>query len=125
MRDELQDNPAEILILGKVYEEDEELVTAYYLSPSSKTDEEAKQEIIMSYSKLTGKQVAESDIVIFQPWLNYLPRASTDALQNGFFQKFDDLQGVSRQYYTGGLFNFETVQTAMEHAHFIVEKYLA
>lgn len=125
VRDEVQDNPAQIILLFKMYKENESLVNAFYLSPSSKTDEEAKQEIIMSYSKLTSKQIDQSDIVVYQPWLNYFPIAPTDALRDGFFQKFDDLEGVSRQYYTGGLFNFETVQNSMEHAHFIIEKYLA
>ena len=46
---------------------------------------------------------------------------SLEALQSGFFENFDSFQGHHGQYYTGGLFNFDMVQDAMEHARHIIE----
>lgn len=123
-RDEVPDNPAKILLYLKLYNKVGGPVVGYYLTPSSKTDEQAKQEILAFYSEHIGKNVTESSILAFEPWLNYFPHPLTEALESGFFQKFDDLQGKSRQFYVGGLFNFELVQSSMEHGRFIVEKYI-
>ena len=126
-RDELPDDPAEILVYLKVYEGAGTPVIAYYLSPSSKTEQQARKEILASYSQHVGASTLldESVILAFEPWLNYFPHAGTDALQQGFYTKFDAFQGVARQYYVGGLFIFETVQYAMEHARFVVEKHFS
>jgi len=125
LQDRVPDNPAIILTYAKIYETPGTPVLGWYYSPSSKTEDEAKAEILQSYSTQTGKTMKEDVILAFQPWLNYFPHTSEQALKDGFYPNFDKLQGVSRQYYAGALFNFEQVQNAMEHGRYIVETYLA
>jgi len=124
-QDRVPDNPAIILAYAKMFETAGTPVMGYYLSPSLKTEDDAKTEILKSYSTLVGKPVDESVILAFEPWVNYFPHPTEQALRDGFYQNFDELQGVSRQFYAGGLFSFDTIQQTMAHARYIVEEYLA
>lgn len=123
-QDKIPDKPAENLLYVKVYDDPGTPILAYFHSPSEKTEAEARQEIVASYSQAVGAPLDESVILAFQPWLNYFPHAKTEALNGNFYSRFEALQGASHQYYVGGLFNYELVQNAMEHARFVVEKYL-
>ena len=103
------DNPAVNLFYFKQQFFPGSSVSAYYLSPSEKSDSQALSESLASYSKLIGRPVDESFVQDFNRWV-YFPHVNTESLNNGFYHKFDDYQGRFNQYYTGGLFTFEMVQ---------------
>lgn len=53
---------------------------------------------------------------------DYFPHADTDTLNDGFYQKFDVLQGQYNQYYVGCTFGFEIVEDAIAHAQYMIRK---
>jgi NAD(P)-binding Rossmann-like domain len=61
-------------------------------------------------------------VYAFYDW-DYFPHVNSTSLNNGFYSKFDKLQGKANQYYTGGLFNFETVQNTMAHGKYIINRF--
>jgi NAD(P)-binding Rossmann-like domain len=101
-------------------------VAAVYLAPlgSTITDEQVLEESLASYSSAIGRPVDGSIVQDLNKWI-YFPHASTESLQDGFYEKFQSLQGYHNQYYTGGLFNFESVQDSMEHAEYIIKTFFS
>ena len=118
------DNPAVNLLYIKQFSTPTSSVTAYYLTPSLKTADQARTESLASYSKFVHRTDVNASSIVqdFNQWA-YFPHVSKESLDAGFYLAFEALQGVSRQYYTGGLFNFETVQNSMEHARYIIGTY--
>lgn len=116
-------DPGVNVILAKQQEFKGSFVSAYFSVPlgSNITDEQVREQSIASYSSVIGRIVDESIIRDFNRWIYFL-HASTGSLDDGFFEKFDSYQGHYNQYYTGGLFNYEMVQTSMEHADHIIKK---
>jgi len=119
------DNPAVPLFISKQHDIPGSSVVAYYLSPSEKTDKEATEETLATYSALIGQVVNSSIVQDFNRWEGYFPHVSTESMNSGFYRDFDGLQGKFHQYYAGGLFAVDTVQESMEHAKYIVERFFA
>lgn len=98
-------------------------MVAYCFSPSEKTDEQAVEETLASYSALVGQPVNSSIVQDFNRWQDNFPRVATDSMNAGFYQQLDTFQGRFRQYYAGALFSFEMVKEAVEHDKYIVERF--
>ena len=56
-------------------------------------------------------------------WINYFPHVSREALRSGHFDKVPEINGTKNTYYSGSLFNFETVFHTMSVSQWIVEEY--
>lgn len=121
----LPDDPAENLLYFKQQPFSESSVTAYYMSPTENTEEEAKDEILLGYGAKIGQQIIEDLVEDFNHWEDYFPHVSQDSLENDFYQRFHEVQGYAHQYYVGGLFNFEMVQTSMDHSKTIIEEFFS
>jgi len=62
------------------------------------------------------------DIAVYNKW-SYFPHVKPEAMQNGFYNKVDGLQGDQKLFYTGGAFNFELVENSMKNAADLVDKH--
>jgi len=120
----LPDDPAENLLYFKQQPFLQSSVTAYYMSPTEKTEEEVMDEIFLGYGAKIQQTVTEDLVEDFNHW-NYFPHVSQDSLENDFYKRFHEVQGYAHQYYVGGLFNFEMVQTNMDHSKTIMEEFFS
>jgi len=53
----------------------------------------------------------------------YMPHVSTETMQEGFYASLDALQGTNGMYFIGGLLDFELVDSAMNSAKVIVDRF--
>ncbi|MCG6136918.1 MAG: hypothetical protein MET45_20155 [Nostoc sp. LLA-1] len=52
----------------------------------------------------------------------YFPHVSSEAMQAGFYDRLEALQGQRQTFYVGGLLNFELVETIVEYSQHLVKK---
>jgi len=68
------------------------------------------------------KPITDADVVAFREW-DYFPHFDQDELENGFYAKFNELQGYKNTYYASGLNGFETVEFAIRAGQDVVDTY--
>ena len=68
------------------------------------------------------KPITDADVVAFREW-DYFPHFDQDELENGFYAKFNELQGNKNTYYASGLNGFETVEFAIRAGQDVVDTY--
>lgn len=66
--------------------------------------------------------VTDSDVMDFRQW-DYFPHFDTAQLNQGYYAKFNALQGQKNTYYASGLNGFETVEFAVRAGIDIVDSY--
>ncbi|KIK57476.1 hypothetical protein GYMLUDRAFT_172648 [Collybiopsis luxurians FD-317 M1] len=113
--------------------------TAYSLGPSpynetaSKSDEDVK-ELLVSNANVLGEGLAQekaggvesyptvvdADIKVFLRQ-DHFPHVPTNALQDGFYAKYNALQGKKNTFWTSGLNRFENVESTIRSAKNLVE----
>ena len=69
------------------------------------------------------KPITDADVVAFREW-DYFPHFDQDELENGFYARFNELQGYKNTYYASGLNGFETVEFAIRAGQDVVDTYL-
>ncbi|PSR82349.1 hypothetical protein PHLCEN_2v6092 [Hermanssonia centrifuga] len=98
---------------------------------STQTDQEAKQLLISTISKFNKDPnnatqlpipITEEDVREFKGW-DYFPHYDTTQLQEGFYARFNDLQGQRNTFYASGLNGLETVEFAIRAGQDIVNTY--
>jgi hypothetical protein len=67
--------------------------------------------------------ITDDDIKDFQEW-DYFPHYDGPQLDQGYYIKFDQLQGIRNTYYVSGLNGFETVEYSIRAGIDIVENYI-
>jgi hypothetical protein len=67
--------------------------------------------------------ITDDDIKDFQEW-DYFPHYDRPQLDQGYYVKFDQLQGNRNTYYVSGLNGFETVEYSIRAGIDIVENYI-
>ncbi|KAI0684834.1 FAD/NAD-P-binding domain-containing protein [Cytidiella melzeri] len=96
------------------------IATTYSWGPmgSTMTTEEAKQLLVETLTEvqagagLPNPTVEMCDVKAISKW-DYFPHFSTSELANGFYEKYNALQGQSHTFYSSGLNGFETVEFAI------------
>ncbi|PKS11609.1 hypothetical protein jhhlp_001759 [Lomentospora prolificans] len=68
--------------------------------------------------------VKDSDIIGFHDVVDYFPHVGVDEIANGWYARFNALNGKSDTYYASGLNTFETVEFAIRAGKDVVETYL-
>lgn len=58
-------------------------------------------------------------------WEHYFPHVTPADIAAGFYDRFEALQGKQHTFYTGGLFNFDTVERTLEYTRHLVETHIA
>jgi len=61
-------------------------------------------------------------VVLQQEW-DYFPHVDGAALDAGYFERIDALQGQGRVYYVGGALNFETVEHSARQARALMRRH--
>ncbi|WP_426344157.1 FAD-dependent oxidoreductase [Pseudoduganella sp. R-32] len=61
-------------------------------------------------------------VVLQQEW-DYFPHVDGTALEAGYFERIDALQGQCRIYYAGGALNFETVEHSARQARALMRRH--
>jgi hypothetical protein len=98
---------------------------------SNQTLEEAKVLLKQTISKINKdprdaaaipKPITDDDIKDFREW-DYFPHYDKAQLDQGYYVKFDQLQGSKNTYYASGLNAFETVEFAIRAGKDIVDSY--
>ena len=56
-------------------------------------------------------------------WDHYFPHVNTEAIDNGWFQDLEDLQGYRRTYFTGGYRTMELIETVIRSSYDIIDRY--
>ncbi|MEH2195503.1 MAG: FAD-dependent oxidoreductase [Nostoc sp.] len=67
-----------------------------------------------------GAKVGD-DYYTYDKW-PYFPHVTSEAMQAGFYDRLEAMQGQRKTFYVGGLLNFELVETIVEYAKSLVEK---
>ncbi|KND02622.1 uncharacterized protein SPPG_01711 [Spizellomyces punctatus DAOM BR117] len=68
------------------------------------------------------KGITDTDIKAFKEW-DYFPHYDTKELSEGYYEKFNALQGKLNTFYASGLNGFETVEFAIRAGNDIVESH--
>ncbi|KAF4334937.1 FAD NAD(P)-binding domain protein [Fusarium beomiforme] len=71
----------------------------------------------------TSTKVVAADIRAFSGQIDYFPHLESEALADGWYKKFNDLQGKDHTYFTSGLNSFELVEYTIRAARDLVETY--
>jgi oxygen-dependent protoporphyrinogen oxidase len=53
----------------------------------------------------------------------YFPHVDGSAISQDFYQKLEQIQGLGRLYFIGGLFGFESIETVAAHSENVVDRY--
>jgi hypothetical protein len=103
---------------------DNELIAFYARLPTntpSEEDERRLREHIERYAQAFGGRIREDDDWhSYDAWL-YFKHVSVEDLRNGYFDDWETLQGASRTFYVGGLFDFDYVEGIVRYSRQLVE----
>lgn len=105
-------------------------VTKYDAPPKATQDEHGpgrvqdhfKKEIdqpVLDFVEKLGGTLGKNDWHTFDLW-PYFQHYRVEEIKEGYYDRFEALQGVSNTYYVGGLMNFELVNHIMEYSKHIV-----
>lgn len=70
-----------------------------------------------------GDKVTNRDVLAFSGQVDYFPHVGTQAILDGWYDKFNEIQGDKHTYYVSGLNQFEFVEYAIRAADALVETY--
>lgn len=112
-----EDNDGKPVLISS--NQDTDVYQIYQFTETAKTSN-ALREIMIRTVKNLGANVVE---IIHEETFSYFPHFTVAAFERGIPQNIESLQGVGGIYYTGALFNFETVELASQHARWMVGNY--
>lgn len=88
--------------------------------PSSGIDRDAVLAEARACIEALGGSVDEQRIHTFHMW-PYFEHVSHEAMRDGFYARLDKIQGQRNTFFVGGLANFETVETILQHCKNLVD----
>ena len=91
---------------------DSDIYTIYVLSDFTVTDAVILHNIEDCIYKLGGRLIKVEQIAKWK----YFPHVNTKEMQDGFYNKLEELQGLNRTYYLGELLNFSTIELTAAYA---------
>jgi len=63
------------------------------------------------------------DEILYEKLWNHFPHFETPDIENGIYQKLEDLQGVKGTYYVGSIMNFDTIETTIEFSYDLMKRH--
>jgi hypothetical protein len=103
---------------------DNELMSFYarlrHTPPTSEDELLLRAHIERYVAALGGRLAAEDDWHSYDAWL-YFKHVSAEDMRAGYFERWEQLQGAQRTYYTGGLFDFDFVEGIVQYSRRLVE----
>jgi hypothetical protein len=114
-------------VMGKPYVvtrqfPDNDLVSFY---TRTEYNHEIKKEEILKYNEDFAKKINAKLIGEYYTYddFPYFPHVDSQAIQEGFYDKLEKMQGVQNTYYVGGLLSFELVECIVNYSKKLVEKH--
>lgn len=111
------------MIVWQAHAENELMAFYARLTTDSPSDEDERllREQIEHYVQAFGGQIREDDDWhSYDAWL-YFKHVSVEVLRAGYFDEWEKLQGASRTFYVGGLFDFDFVEGITRYSRQLVE----
>lgn len=102
---------------GDVAEND--LVTVYVKENGQLSDSEIRANIETTLAELGGEQIR---LHMMKRW-NHFPHVNTVALENGFYQRLEGMQGKYGVYFAGEIMNFPTLENCIAYAKDLVVRH--
>lgn len=98
---------------------DSDLYTFYVLGDWNISDEQVVKNIKQVVGQLSGGLERVHTIARWK----YFPHVNSREMQNGFYDRLENLQGQQHTYYAGELMNFSTVGQSAAYAEHLVKLY--
>ena len=95
---------------------------AYQNVAWSQTDDEARQLLASDFAALSGGTMGR--VLLHRAW-NHFAHVETAALDAGFYDRFEALQGKNGTLYATGLLAFEAVESTARYARDLVRQFFA
>jgi hypothetical protein len=111
------------MIVSQTHPENELMAFYARLPTNNPTDEDERRlrEHIESYARAFGGWIRDDDDWhSYDAWL-YFKHVSVEDLRQGYFDDWEKLQGKSRTFYVGGLFDFDYVEGIARYSRKLVE----
>jgi hypothetical protein len=111
------------MIVSQTHPENELMAFYARLPTNNPSDEDERQlrEHIESYVRAFGGRVDDrDDWHSYDAWL-YFKHVGVEQMRDGYFDDWESLQGVSRTFYAGGLFDFDYVEGIARYSRQLVE----
>lgn len=113
------------MIIAQAHPENELMAFYARLPTNNPTDEDEKRlrEYIERYVAAFGGHIKEDDDWhSYDAWL-YFKHVSVEEIRSGYYDDWERLQGESRTFYVGGLFDFDFVEGITRYSRQVVETY--
>ncbi len=105
---------------------DNELMVFYARLASSQPtsdDESRLREHIERYVRAFGGQInIDDDWHSYDAWL-YFKHVSADDMRDGYYDRWERIQGENRTFYVGGLFDFDYVEGVARYSRAVIERH--
>ena len=105
---------------------DNELMAFYARLPTdtpTEEDERRLREHVQRYVKAFGGRIqTDDDWHSYDAWL-YFKHVSAAAFRDGYYDRWERIQGDNRTYYVGGLFDFDYVEGIVRYSRALIEKH--
>ena len=87
----------------------------------TQTDKTINEDQILTNIKLTIQQMGGmvTEVLTHKKW-RYFPHVSGKTIKSGFYEAWAGLQGRAGLWFTGGVFNFETVEHTIQYSNHLV-----
>jgi len=105
---------------------DNELMVFYARRPTNEPqpdDEQRLREHVDRYVRAFGGRIREDDDWhSYDAWL-YFKHVSAEDFRDGYYDRWEAIQGDNRTFYVGGLFDFDYVEGIAHYSRRLVEKH--
>ncbi len=106
------------VMVSKVWEESD-ISVFYSYSSEPVTEKEIIKKLRENVARINREIV---QIIEVKKW-NYFPHVGREAIEGGFYEQIEKLQGENNTFYTGSLLNFELVENVITYSKHIVKRY--
>jgi len=96
-----------------------DLITVYVAENDHMSDAEIRENIESTLAALGGENIR---LYMMKRW-NHFPHVDTAALESGFYERIESLQGKYGIYFAGEIMNFPTLENCIRYAKALVNRY--
>ncbi|WMT43410.1 FAD-dependent oxidoreductase [Paenibacillus sp. D2_2] len=96
-----------------------DLITVYVAENDHMSDAEIRENIESTLASLGGENIR---LYMMKRW-NHFPHVDTAALESGFYERLENLQGKNGIYFAGEIMNFPTLENCIRYAKALVNRY--
>lgn len=102
-----------------------EIAVSYTVMRQKESEEEVKAAAEKTIERLYRHYPVDLKTCRHMQHWHYFPHVTQQALQTGYYNRFEALQGTRRTYYTGSFMTFETVEHVVNYSWHLVGRHFA